>query len=205
MQPFSEWNQQFVAPNAQTMQLDPGYQFRMQEGQKALERSASARGTLNTGGTMKAAQAYGQGLASQEYGNVYNRAIGEYQQAYNIFENNQAGRFNRLASLAGMGQTAAGQLNSAAGAYGANAGNLMMGQGNALAAGQVGAANAWNEGLGNAANTAMDMYGMWAANRQPASSSYLSNFSLAQPLQGTRSQPLPGGNQWPGGFTGWAT
>src|SRR6476469_6841143 len=74
-------------------QKDPGYDFRMAEGQKALERSAAARGGLNSGATMKALAQYGQDFASNEYQNAYNR-----------FNNDQSTRFNRLSSLAGLGQ-----------------------------------------------------------------------------------------------------
>jgi hypothetical protein len=165
------WGTPFQAPTLNETN-DPGYQFRMQQGQKAIERSASARGTLNTGGTMKAVARYGQDYASNEYDKVYGRALGEYQQAYNIFGNNQSNRWNRLASLSGMGQTAATNLGTWGGQYGANVGNLYTQQGNVLAAGQVGAANAWNAGTGNATNSAIDLYSLWRANR-PQSSSYL--------------------------------
>jgi len=58
---------------------DPSYQFRLQQGQQALENSASAKGLLRTGGTMKDLIDYGQNAASQEYGNAYNRQFGAYQ------------------------------------------------------------------------------------------------------------------------------
>ena len=54
-------------------QKDPGYQFRMDEGTKALERSAAARGGLSSGSTLKALTRYGQDYASNEYQNAYNR------------------------------------------------------------------------------------------------------------------------------------
>ena len=74
---------------------DPGYQFRLQQGQKALETSAAARGGLLSGGTLKGIQDYAQGLASQEYGNVYARRLGENQMGYaRGLEGNQLG-FNR--------------------------------------------------------------------------------------------------------------
>lgn len=106
------FNQTFQAPNAITEQNDPGYQSRLAEGQKALDRSAAAKGDLLSGGTAKAEQQFGQDYASNEYGNVYNRALTGFNQNYNIFENNQNNEYNRLASLAGLGQTTASQLNS---------------------------------------------------------------------------------------------
>ena len=83
-------------------QADPGYSFRMDEGMKALERSAAARGGLLSGGMMKGIQRFGQGLASDEYTNAFNR----YQVERNA-------RLNPLQSLAGMGQTSAGQIGQA--------------------------------------------------------------------------------------------
>ena len=63
-------------------QQDPGYQFRLQQGQQALENSAAASGMLRTGGTMKGLMDYNQAAASQEYDKSYGRALGEYQMGY---------------------------------------------------------------------------------------------------------------------------
>jgi hypothetical protein len=68
----------FAAPGVDGMFADPGYQFRLDQGRKALEQSAAGRGTLRTGGTLKDILGYGQNMASQEYGNVYNRALNAY-------------------------------------------------------------------------------------------------------------------------------
>lgn len=74
---------------------DPGYQFRLDEGNRAISASAAARGGVLSGGTLKALDKYSQGEASQEYGNAYDR-----------YNNDLTTRFNRLSSLAGTGQTA---------------------------------------------------------------------------------------------------
>ena len=97
------------------MTADPGYAFRLAEGQKALERSAAARGGLLSGAAGKALTRYGQDMGSQEYMNAFNRYQAERQ-----------ARLGPLQSLAGVGQTAANTLGSAAGAYGTNVGNLAM-------------------------------------------------------------------------------
>lgn len=68
----------FQAPSYTEAANDPGYQFRLQQGTQALQNSAAARGTLNDSGTLKALTDYGQGAASQEYQNVWNRALGGY-------------------------------------------------------------------------------------------------------------------------------
>ncbi len=76
----------WAAPTYDQIGNDPGYQFRLGEGKRALEQSASGRGVLRTGGTLKDILGYGQNMASQEYQNVYNRSrdqyVTNYQNAY---------------------------------------------------------------------------------------------------------------------------
>lgn len=75
--PYSQAGEQALAsmqaPGMEALENDPGYQFRLQQGQKALERSLAARGLGQSGAALKAAQEYGQGLASQTYDDFYNR------------------------------------------------------------------------------------------------------------------------------------
>ena len=120
---------EFATPFTQTnWQQDPGYAFRLSEGQKALERSAAARAGLQSGSALKAAARYGQDMGSQEYQNAFNRYYTERQQM-----------LSPLQSLAGVGQTAAGSLGAAGQNYASNVGNLGVQQGyttgNALLAG----------------------------------------------------------------------
>lgn len=129
---------------------DPGYAFRLSEGQKALDRSAAARGGLISGGAMKAAQRFGQEMGSQEYQNAYNRAL----TGYNADVAREATGYNRLAALAGYGQTATGQIGAAGQNMASNVGNLMTSGAAAGAAGQVGGANALTGGLGSYLNYA---------------------------------------------------
>ena len=79
-QPFAEGP--FTAPTAVTAQNDPGYQFRLDQGNQALQRSAAANGTLLSGGTQKALARYNQDYASGEFQNVYNRANQTFQNRY---------------------------------------------------------------------------------------------------------------------------
>ena len=105
-------------------QTDPGYQFRMDEGTKALDRSAAAKGTLLSGAQTKATQAFGQGLASEEYGNY----------------------FNRLMGLAGLGANSTAQANgSSAGLVGAGSNALVQG-GNMFAQGGAARGSAYASG-----------------------------------------------------------
>jgi hypothetical protein len=105
---------------------DPGYQFRMDQGQQALERSAAARSGLLSGRAAKDTLKFAQGLGSQEYGNAFNR-----------YQAERSARLNPLQSLSGVGQSAANTI----GEYGTQGAN-------AQAAGRVGAANAITNGLG---------------------------------------------------------
>ena len=91
--------------NFQFSQDDPSYQFRLSEGEKALQKSAAARGGLMGGGTLKALANYGQQAASQEYQAAFNRAK-------STFDTNQAARQQRLGALTtltGLGYGASGQ------------------------------------------------------------------------------------------------
>jgi hypothetical protein len=120
---------------------DPGYAFRMSEGMKALDRSAASRGGLFSGATIKGAQRFGQDLASQEYQNAFNR-----------YQTSRTNTLNPFASLAGVAQSSANTLGNAAGQFGQQIGSNIIGAGNAMAAGQVGSANAISSGLGQGVN-----------------------------------------------------
>ncbi|MFC5550720.1 hypothetical protein [Massilia aerilata] len=131
---------------------DPGYQFRLDQGQQALERSAAARGGLLSGAAIKDATNYAQGAASQEW-----------QAAYDRFNTNRTNKMNPLLSLAGSAQTASGALGAAGqnyangasatlGNYSTTAGQNITGAGNARASGYVGAANGVTNALGTVVN-----------------------------------------------------
>lgn len=134
---------------------DPGYAFRLSEGQKALERSAAQRGMLLSGAMLKGATKYGQDMASQEYQNAYARALDKYNAAVN----RESTGYNRLASMAGIGQTTANTLGAAGQNYANAANQLSMtnaaNQGNlALAGGNIRASQYGT--MGSALNTAMN-------------------------------------------------
>lgn len=115
---------------------DPGYQFRLSEGNKAIDRAAGARGGRYSGATLKNLQRFSQDLASNEYGNAYNRAFTQDQ-------SNRINRYNFLAGPTQIGQGATGQV-----------GNYVTNAGDARAAGQIGAmSNLWG-GLADAYGTA---------------------------------------------------
>ena len=118
-QPFSY--EAFQAPTGESIYSDPSYQFRLDQGAKALEASAANRGTLRTGGHLKNLEGYAQNFASQEYGNIYNRAAQQYglnrTNAKDIYTTNEGNRasaydtnYNTAKDIYGI--NAAGQLGS---------------------------------------------------------------------------------------------
>lgn len=120
---------------------DPGYQFRLDQGQQGLERSAAARGGALGGGALKALSRYGQDYASGEYNNAYNR-----------FNNDRTQRFNRLSSIAGTGQTATRDVANQGTALATQIGENNMQAANARASGYIGRSNAINDGIGTLGN-----------------------------------------------------
>jgi hypothetical protein len=116
-------------------QEDPGYAFRVSEGQKALDRTAAARGGLISGGALKAATRFGQDMGSQEYQNAFNR-----------YQTERQAKLSPLQTLAGYGQTATNQMGANTGAYSNTAGQGITNIGAANAAGYMGAANALTGG-----------------------------------------------------------
>jgi len=117
---------------------DPGYQFRRQEGINALDASAAARGRLQSGAQARAVTRYGSELASQEYSNAFNRATTEYQ----LDANNKNAQFNRLATLANVGQVANSADQQARSNMASNVSASTTATGNALAQGAINKGNA---------------------------------------------------------------
>jgi len=130
-------------------QADPGYNFRMAEGMKALERSAAARGLLQSGGTLKGIQQYGQNLASSEYENAFSRYLTQRE-----------ARMDPYRYLSGQGQAAAVGQAANVGSSGAALAELAAQRGNANAALAAGTGSA----IGNAFTSAGQGIGSYYAN-----------------------------------------
>lgn len=125
------------APDYSSFFASPDFNFRMDQGTQALERSAAARGGLVSGNTGAALQDFGQGLASEEYGNFY----------------------NRLASLAGLGQTGVNTATTAGMNTANNISGALTDAGNARASGVAGQSDAWGNALGQIGGIAYDRWG----------------------------------------------
>lgn len=70
---------EFAGLDPATFSRTPESQYLQDQSQKALQRSAAARGTLLTGGLQKALQSNAVGLAAQDFGDAYNRAKATYE------------------------------------------------------------------------------------------------------------------------------
>ena len=136
---------------------DPGYQFRVDQGNQALESNLLARGMGMSGAQIKAGQEYSQGMASQEYGNA----------------------FNRLYSLAGLG--AGANSNAASGTANASSGisNSFLSAGDATANGAINSANINNNMLGNITGIASGTMGNLAWANSVKTPSYLGQSNTA--------------------------
>jgi len=132
-------------------QFAPNYQFQLQQGLGQAQNAANAGGGLLSGNALQGLNTYAQNFAQNAY-----------QNAFNNYQTSQSNIFNRLASIAGAGQTTAGNLMSGGMQTAGNMGNLMTSGAAAQAAGQVGQANALNQGLGNIAGAYMaNKYGWY--------------------------------------------
>lgn len=163
---------QFTADNFR--ELDPGFDFRISEGQNALARSQFARGQGLSGAAARELARYSQDYASSEFNNAFNR-----------FQSGNQQRYEQLVGLSGLGLRAADMDIASGNAYAdrfmrnnamfdlpiaqqnldtsqyltnldfsrrATIGDFLTGSANARAAGTVGSANAWSGGLGGATN-----------------------------------------------------
>lgn len=124
-------------------QADPGYQFRMSEGVKALERSAAARGLLSSGTTLKGITQYGQNLASAEYENAFSRYLSQREAAMDPYR-----------YLTTLGANAATGQATNIGSSASSLADIAASRGNVNAAQYMGTANA----LGNVAQAVGGYY-----------------------------------------------
>ena len=154
---------------------DPGYAFRLQQGQQAVERSAAARGLTMSGGTLKDLTSYEQGLASSEYGNAFARYTQQQQQLYNqlmgvttLGANATNTGINSNNNFSGMQLNAKEMQGSNTMTAAQIAGNAAVGAANAQAAGTVGAANAWGKGIVGATNAVSEGLTLASQAKVPA-------------------------------------
>lgn len=120
-------------------QATPGYQFMVDEAESGAMNHLGALGMKNSGAALKALTKLRSGLANQEYGNY----------------------LNRLAGMAGAGQTQVNTTNALTANSALNQGALMQDAGASRASGYVGGANSWIGALNGVGNT----LGNWAGQQ----------------------------------------
>lgn len=147
MGPDGYFNQTYTG---QDIYNDPSYQFRLQQGQDSIQSGAAAQGGLLSGATLKALQGYGQDMASQEFGNAYNR-----------FNADQTNQYNRLANLVGVGQNASAQQGNAGMQTAQAVANNTMAGANAQAAGTIAAGNRTANTFGSVLGAATGIGGLF--------------------------------------------
>jgi hypothetical protein len=116
-------------------------QFGLDEGTKAISRSAAANGGLDSGAALKALTRYATDYTGTKATDAYSRFTGGQQQQYNMLTGQEAAGQGAAGTVAGSNANAAG-----------NVGNYLTQAGNAGAAGIVGGANAFSAGLNGAGN-----------------------------------------------------
>lgn len=212
------FTEQFNAPSLEDARNSVGWQFRVGEAQKGLERGAAAKGSLLTGGFQSAMAGRLQDLASSEYDKIYGRAQGEYGNRFNIHQANETNRYNSQRSNVldqfgiysgerGMNRNdrlddfniwntmdqnyynrMAGLSNAGLSAAG-SMGGLLTGIGNVQGAGTIGSSNAWTNALGG--------IGQQLQGQQSRDQSQQTLESMLRAGYG-QWQTAPGGQSYPG-------
>ena len=117
---------------------DPGYDFQLSTGENAIQSRDAATGSSIGGAAMKDLNNFAQSTAATGY-----------QSAFDRYQTQQGNVYNRLAGLAGLGQSSANNTAASGNIFGSNAGSNIIGAGNAAAAGTVGVGNAISGGATN--------------------------------------------------------
>jgi hypothetical protein len=160
--------------------IDPGYAFRLQQGQMANRNMANLGGGLIGGNALRGLQDYTQGQASQEYSNAFNR-----------YQTQRGNIYNSLASIAGLGQTSLGQTGQLAGQTAQGVGSAIAGQGAALAGGQIGVGNALAGGFQQFGN--QQYLSNLLGQRNPINAVNLGPAGQSSIYQSPSSGPISGG------------
>src|SRR5664279_5261930 len=135
------------------LEQTPGYQFTLNQGLQATQNSAAARGLGVSGAALKGAAKYATGLADSNYQTQFNNAqqqFSDYGTLNSTQQGNLTNQFNRLNSVAGLGESATSGQGTTGAQLTNQSGNALMTAGNASAAGTV--------GVGTAATSAANNY-----------------------------------------------
>lgn len=150
----------------------PGYEFRLSEGEKAIRRLSSARGMLGSGSMYKDLMKYGQGLASDEYGNYV----------------------SQLQSMAGLAPTTSSALANLNLSTGQQMANVLQGAADARSSGYTGIGQAQANAMLGMSNIA----GQNALTQAQIRGDMATDMSsmLAAGISGYGGNTGGGGNYW---------
>lgn len=199
---------QLTSSNLNDYQQSPGYDFRMQQGIKAIQNSAAANGTLNSGATLKALTQYGQDYGTNDYqtylgnlqnqfsaeGNYLNSTINSANAEMNPYGTLMNQGANMTQNLGQLGYNTANQAAAYQAAAGQTEANGMMAQSNALQqAGQqwvqIGAMAAGGVAGGAMGGASGALSGMQTGNQVGQMINGQQPTQLSQPYQGVGYQP----------------
>lgn len=204
---------EFTPPNPQDVLNNPAIQFQLEQGQKAIERSAAAKGGLNSGATLMRVNQNAQGIAAQGYNDLFSRAqqtwqdqytkaLQDFNSAYGIFKDTRDTRLGLLDTALKSGQSASSQASNesvdagnriawnaltVAGEKGAN----LQGGANATAAGKIAGANAWNSALTRIGQNVVDLHTLGTLGPGGTTSVTDSNGNYVNPGNGYTGQFTP--------------
>lgn len=142
-------------PTEEQLQQTPGYQFTLNQGLNTVNNQLAAKGLNLSGAQAKGIAQYTTGLADQTYQQQYQNALQNFMTNYGV----QSDMYNRLAGIAGLGQSSAAGVGNAGLQTASNVGNFLTSGANASAAGTIGAANAIGGGL-NSISQGAGLYGL---------------------------------------------
>ena len=137
---------------------DPGYEFRLAEGERALSRQAGALGKLQSGERAVGLIQYGQQMGSQEFGAARQRAMQDYQsqvsreqqeyeRSLGTYGRQYTAPMSGYGGLADIGRSSVSDLARLGAAAAGAQGQAAVGAGEARAAGTLGSAGAWSGAL----------------------------------------------------------
>jgi hypothetical protein len=162
---FDKYTPEKFSYTGEDLFKDPSYQFRLQQGQKALDRQGAAAGRFLSGAQLQASSDYNQGAASQEFQSAYQRALGTFgtneANRFNAFSTNEGNRFNAyqanfnnavnpLLALSGAATLGSQNLGSAGASVANQMGQNITSNANAQGAAGIASANSIAGGLNNA-------------------------------------------------------
>lgn len=122
-------------PTMAQLEATPGYQFQLSQGDQAIQNSAAASTGAVSGAALKGLSSFNQGLASTTYQNQFNN-----------FQTQQNNIFNRLSTIASLGQNAASNVGNNGAQLGTGIAQAQAAAAGSTAGGIVGATNSASQG-----------------------------------------------------------